>query len=530
MQSDDGVPRERRHGGRATRTANRRGRREDAELRASEVRFRSLAHAVPAVLWTASTNGKLTFLNDRWYEYSGMNVRGMQGATVHPDEREAAVARWMEGVRGESEFEFEARRVRHDGEARWFSTRGVPVRDSAGRVVSWCGTTTDIHELKLKQMALRASEERFRLATESLAAFLYDWDPLTNRVEWFGGLEEVLGFRLEEVQPDADWWAGRIHPDDLDSAHRVVRSALDGQAAGYSNVYRIMHRNGSYVSVADRSRILRDHAGVALRVLGGVSDITKRRRLESEHTALLEKEARAAAEGDARARDDVLGLVSHDLRNPLAAIQICASAVAQSIDLKSEKIQRMLASIQHSAESMDRLIRDLLDVASIEGGHLALELREEDPAAILLLAADMFVDAAADQGIDLRFRVVPDLPAIRTDGDRVLQALANLIGNALKFTQPGGQIALSVVQEAGSVRYIVADTGAGIPAEDVPHVFARFWQKRPAAGMRGTGLGLAIVRGIVEAHGGRVSLESSPGKGSRFSFTIPTQSGTSATV
>ena len=156
--------------------------------------------------------------------------------------------------------------------------------------------------------------------------------------------------------------------------------------------------------------------------------------------------------------------------------------------------------------------------------------REEDPAAILLLAADMFVDAAADQGIDLRFRVVPDLPAIRTDGDRVLQALANLIGNALKFTQPGGQIALSVVQEAGSVRYIVADTGAGIPAEDVPHVFARFWQKRPAAGMRGTGLGLAIVRGIVEAHGGQVSLESSPGKGSRFSFTIPTQSGTSATV
>jgi signal transduction histidine kinase len=134
------------------------------------------------------------------------------------------------------------------------------------------------------------------------------------------------------------------------------------------------------------------------------------------------------------------------------------------------------------------------------------------------------------KGIDLRFRVVPDLPAIRTDGDRVLQALANLIGNALKFTQPGGQIALSVVQEAGSVRYIVADTGAGIPADDVPHVFARFWQKRPTAGMRGTGLGLAIVRGIVEAHGGQVSLESSSGKGSRFSFTIPTQSGTSETV
>jgi PAS domain S-box-containing protein len=521
MQSDDPVPRERRQGERAARTGTRPGRREDAELRVSEARFRTLAHRVPAILWTASTTGELTFLNDRWFEYTGVHVRGVPGVTVHPDDREAAVASWMEAVRGDTTFEFEARRLRYDGEARWFVTRGVPVRDSAGLVVSWCGTATDIHELKSTQMALRASEERFRLATESLAAFLYDWDPRTNRLEWFGGLEEVLGFRLDQVEPDVNWWAGRIHPDDLETSDRMVRSALSGQVTGYSIVYRILHRNGSYISVADRSRIVRNEAGVAIRVLGGVSDITERRRLESEHTALLEMQARAAAEADARARDDVLGLVSHDLRNPLAAIQICASAVAQSIDSKSANIHRLLASIRQSAESMDRLIRDLLDVASIEAGHLGLELREEDPAAILVLAAEMFIDAASDQGIDLSVRVAHDLPAIRGDGDRILQALANLIGNALKFTRRGGQIALSVAEEPGSVRYLVVDTGHGIAAEDVPHVFARFWQKRQAAATRGTGLGLAIVRGIVEAHGGEVNLESSLGNGSRFSFTIP---------
>jgi signal transduction histidine kinase len=170
---------------------------------------------------------------------------------------------------------------------------------------------------------------------------------------------------------------------------------------------------------------------------------------------------------------------------------------------------------------MGRQIRDLLDVASIEAGHLALEAQVEDPAAILARVADLFAAAAHDAGVALELREVRDLPTIRADADRVIQALGNLVTNALKFTDRGGRVTLSAERDMGSVRFAVEDTGAGIPAEELSHVFDRFWQRRRGATRRGTGLGLPIVRGIVEAHGGELSVQSMPDSGSRFSFTIP---------
>jgi PAS domain S-box-containing protein len=348
-----------------------------------------------------------------------------------------------------------------------------------------------------------------------LAGFLYDWDPATNRVERFGGLEEVLGFRLDEVPPDAGWWERRLHPDDLSHAWEIVRVALEGGAPGYSQEYRIQHREGHYMHVADRSRIIRDQAGHPVRVLGGVSDI-------SERVALVqrEREARAAAEAAARARDDVLGIVSHDLRNPLNSIAICASALLESPEPTVEERRKILQGIQHSAEWMDRMIQSLLDVVSIEAGRMALEQRDEAPAAILAQTAEIFAVVARDRGVALEMWAAPGLPAVRADAERVLEALANLLSNALRFTEPGGRIRLHAECDPAGVRFAVEDTGAGIAADDLPHVFDRFWQKR-RGGERGIGLGLAIVRGVVEAHGGELRVESMPGKGSQFSFTIP---------
>jgi signal transduction histidine kinase len=133
----------------------------------------------------------------------------------------------------------------------------------------------------------------------------------------------------------------------------------------------------------------------------------------------------------------------------------------------------------------------------------------------------MFVAPAREGGATLVVRVPPDLPIVRADPDRLLQALANLVANALKFAGTGGRVTLSAEHGPAGVRLSVQDTGPGIAADDLPHVFDRYWQKRRAGGKRGTGLGLAIVRGIVEAHGGTINVESTPGAGSEFSFTIP---------
>ena len=396
----------------------------------------------------------------------------------------------------------------------------------AAAVISWLGGTVRNQRWNAVHVnaALRASEERFRLATEALAGFLYDWDPITNRLELFGGTEEVLGFQLDEVSAKVAWFENRVHPDDLPRCWAAVQAAFDSGAPGYLNIYRVLHRDGHYVHVADRSRIIRDQSGRAIRVLGGVSDISERLRLENERAELLqrEREARTAAEAAARARDEMLGVVSHDLRNPLAAIGLCASALAQSIEPSSESVQRMLASIKHSADSTDRLIEDLLDVSSIDAGRLALEPHAEAPCDLLAQASDMFAATARQRGVVFETQATPNLQPVRADAERVVQGLANLLTNSLKFTARGGHITLRAEPDPSGVRFAVEDTGVGIAADDLPHVFDRFWQKHREGGERGTGLGLAIVRGIVDAHGGQIRVESTPGQGSRFSFTLPT--------
>jgi PAS domain S-box-containing protein len=446
---------------------------------------------------------------------------------IHPLDREWLPDAYRALLSGETDrIELEQRLRHRDGSYRTMLIRAVAVHDDTGKITGVIGSRVDITERKRIEAALHLSEERFRLASEALAAFLYEWDPITNHLEWFGGMEEVLGFRLDEVKPDVAWYESRMHPDDVAPAWERARAALESGASSYSKVYRVRHRDGHYVHVADRSRIIRDDAGRAIRVLGGVSDISERLRLESERAELLlrERGARAAAEDAARHRDDVLSVVSHDLRNPLAAISICASAISQNLDPSLESAQHLLASIKHAADSAERLIRDLIDVASIEAGRLAVEPRAEAPATMVELAADMFAATASARGVVLETRTTPDLPPVRADAERVLQGLANLVTNSLRFTEAGGHITLRAEPDPTGVRFAVEDTGSGIAAEDLPHVFDSFWQRQHRSG-HGSGLGLSILRGIVDAHGGQVRVESTPGKGSRFSFTLPAASG-----
>jgi signal transduction histidine kinase len=219
-------------------------------------------------------------------------------------------------------------------------------------------------------------------------------------------------------------------------------------------------------------------------------------------------------------RDQVLGTVAHDLRNPLSTILLNAAALTRRGPEPERRSQKRSEAIHRAATRMNRLIQDLLDVAVMESGQLTIEPAPLAARDLIVGAVDMQRPLASSSSLELRVDVDRDLPDIWGDRDRLLQVFENLIGNAIKFTKAGGCITVGAASRDHQVVFRVADTGAGIAPENLPHVFDRFWQASKAGGL-GAGLGLPITKGIVEAHGGRIWVESTQGKGSTFSFTIP---------
>jgi PAS domain S-box-containing protein len=223
-----------------------------------------------------------------------------------------------------------------------------------------------------------------------------------------------------------------------------------------------------------------------------------------------------------QARDRVLGVVAHDLRNPLTLIMMQSKLMHRRSSEPERRDQKRADAISRAATRMNRLIQDLLDVTRLEAGRLSVERRPLSSGGLVAEAVDTEVTFAASSGIDLRLALGSDLPDIWVDRDRLLQVFENLIGNAMKFTESGGRITVGAEARDQEVFFWVKDTGLGISAEDLPHVFDRFWQAATDAGRLGTGLGLSITKSIVEAHGGHIWVESTAGHGSTFYFSIPT--------
>ena len=220
------------------------------------------------------------------------------------------------------------------------------------------------------------------------------------------------------------------------------------------------------------------------------------------------------------ARDEVLRVVAHDLRNPLGNILMQASLLRSMKADPESKMPKLAEGIERAARRMNRLIKDLLDVSRLESGHLAVE-------PVRISARQLVGDAVEGQralasrgSIDLQCAIPRDLPDVLADRDRMLQVFENLIGNAIKFTPPGGHVTVGASAHDGHVTFCVSDTGSGISDADLPHVFDRFWQVQKSEG-GGAGLGLTIVKGLVEAQGGHIHAESAPGKGTTFFFTVP---------
>ena len=322
---------------------------------------------------------------------------------------------------------------------------------------------------------------------------------------------EVAGYPREELEAGRLTWA-RLSPYDDDAI--VRRLAQEGIVRGHERT--LVRRDGSQALVKIHSAL----CGRPGKVVSVVVDVSEQSRAESERLVLMEQEraARAEAESAVQSRDDILAIVSHDLRNPLNIIAMSANLLEAPIGEAKRVAQ--LGIIRRAVTRMNRLIGDLLDVSQITSGTLRINTEPVDVAVICEDASNVFLPLLATK--EQAFECTPPAQQVfvRADRDRISQVLSNLIGNAHKFTPEGGQVELRVEALDGFVRFAVADTGPGLSAQDLPHIFDRFWQSRRVR-RGGVGLGLPITKGIVNAHGGDIWAASTAGVGTTFFFTLP---------
>jgi signal transduction histidine kinase len=266
------------------------------------------------------------------------------------------------------------------------------------------------------------------------------------------------------------------------------------------------------------ARDLQFTATVAVHVAHAVE--RRRNELELARAFREEREAHMLADEATRAREEILSVVSHDLRSPLGTILMGANALL-NVDAgdRGHRARSVGERIHRQAERMARLIEDLVDFAGIQAGQLAIERRSHKPEDIISATNDIFSSMALERGLLLETRVRPGLPPIDCDSERAVQVMSNLVANALKVTPKGGAISIGAEPSDNEVVFFVHDTGPGIDAEELPRLFERYWRGKQTQ-YKGAGLGLSIARGIVDAHGGRIWAESQPGSGTTFYFSL----------
>lgn len=265
------------------------------------------------------------------------------------------------------------------------------------------------------------------------------------------------------------------------------------------------------------------HGNLAVRVrVDGVAELRTLAESFNSMAAQLEAAARERGETE-RARRDLIAAVSHDLRTPLASLRALAEALNDGVVADPEGVRRYLQLMTGETERLNMLIDDLFELARLESGALRLDRSPSPVQELISEALERMTAQAGRKGLQLAGEVLGDPPPVLIDGPQMTRVLLNLVQNAIRHTPADGSVTLRAAADDDGVLVEVRDTGEGIPAADLPRIFDRFYRGDPARTREaGAGLGLAIARGIVEAHGGRIWVESEPGQGTRFAFTLPT--------
>jgi PAS domain S-box-containing protein len=532
--------------------------KERAQAQDASRQYQFVAEIIPQLVWTNDASGALDYVNQRWTEYTGFSLeqsreRGWQGV-LHPDDVTRTRSIWTRAMARADLFEVTARvRRASDGTYRWFLGRAHPLKDEDGRVLSWFGTCTDIHDQKMHEDSERLMSEASRVLATSFDLSSTLPTVASMLASWFHGyciidtLEETGLERAAAIHMDAgqqgllDQMRAFAPRDDHSSP---LWRAIESRAPEICN--DVTDRLLTATSMSDRHLNVRRAIGttgyiIAPMIAGGrvagtimigaingdpfehahlkpVQELAYRCAIAIENS----RSYRNAQEAN-RLKDEFLAVVSHELRTPLNAMRGWMSLLRGSRLGEAERA-RALEVIDRNITAQTQLVEDLLDVSRMVTGSMRLHVEPVNLADVVRSAVESIAPAAAARRIQVETQF--DVASGLVDGDpaRLQQIVWNLLSNSVKFTPPGGSISVRLSARDGILDVTVTDTGQGITPEFLPFVFERFRQgdSTTTRQVGGLGIGLAIVRHLAELHGGTITASSEgEGRGAEFVLSLP---------
>jgi PAS domain S-box-containing protein len=500
----------------------------------SEADYRTLANALPQIIWTCDVEGRLEWVNDRWTELTGLtreeSLNNKTAITaVHPDDRDEVHQRFLHALATSSAADLEYRIRTRAGDYRRHVGRVAPARDAEGTITRWVAAVFDMHDrlqaeeaLRAAEAALRESEARSRARADELAVLMdavpaVVWiasDPECREVRGNRTGRELLRIVGENLSKTALDPTPTRHFKVFNNGAEVPPTELPLQRAARGAELRgweeqIHFDDGQVIHLYGSAVPLRDPSGEPRGSIGAFVDVTRLKEVEA-----------AMREADRR-KDEFLALLSHELRNPLAPILTAAQLMQLRGDVATPREREVIVrQVQHLA----RLVDDLLDVSRVARGKIKLA---KQPLELAIVVAQA-VEATASLFEQRRHRLELAVPAagllVDADEVRLVQVVSNLLTNAARYTHPGGRVEVTAGREGREVVLRVRDDGAGIDGELLPHVFEMFVQDARGLdrGQGGLGLGLSLVKTLTELHGGTVEASSEgPGRGSEFTVRLP---------
>ena len=492
-------------------------KRNELALRESEARYRMLAENATDIVSGHDLDGRVTYVSSAVQALTGFRPDELVGRNgfdlVHPDDVDrvrGSLARLLERMQPVRET---YRMRRKDGSYFWVESNARVVRDQRSRPVGIQSAARDVTETKEAVAALEAAREHFRRAFEDapVGMFVARIDGRFERAN--RRLCELSGYTEAELV-ESEGTLALIHPDDRGGEEEGVAELLRGERSTYALEKRLIARDGHAIWGRVTASILRDGPGEEPRILAHVEDVSERRRQAEE--------VRRASE----AKSEFLSRISHELRTPLNAVLGFAQLIDADDDLpdaQRENIGRVLRGGYH----LLNLVNEVLDISAIEAGQLPVNLEPVPACAMAADAVELIRPLADDRSIRLHCNVPAHEVEASANPQRLKQVLLNLLGNAVKYSPAGADVTVSVEGDTERARIAVLDTGPGIPADQIDRAFLPFGRLGPRRDVEGTGLGLPLSLSLVEAMGGRLSLDSGPG-GSTFTVDLPRSAGASA--